>query len=187
MAPLRKELAAIVALLFVGAGRAFAPVARGMAKDGLRLGPGFAPGMKIRGSHWAQDEDEPSFMPKTYVPEMDYPGTLRPGTKPENDPMDSLPQYILHRPPNFLQTPWHIRWGAPHGASVPIDEFVERIGRWYNEEEMEAEERQLQQAASSVLDVLEPDDMLGEDDTSLIESALGIRNDNNGNIGLGAE
>eukprot|EP00968_Pinguiococcus_pyrenoidosus_P018884 scaffold1954_cov268-Pinguiococcus_pyrenoidosus.AAC.321 len=105
--------------------------------------------------------------------------------------MDSLPNYILHRPPNYLQIPWHVRWGAPHGASIPIDSFIEQIGRWQTEDDWDAEERAhaeaLERSQPSILDVLEPDDMLGEDDTSLIEGALGLRNDNDGSIGLGAE
>jgi len=165
-------LAAImVALRVPGEASAFrAATGRCAARTGS-----VAVNLQLRGSMWAQPEDEPQFMPEGYKPDMTYPGTLRPGTTPENDPMDSLPQYILHRPPNFLTMPWHIRWGAPHGAAQPIEEFVEKIGRWYTLEDQELDnERDAMENKASILDVLEPEDMLGDDDTSVIEDALGM-------------
>jgi hypothetical protein len=96
------------------------------------------------GSGYALPEDETSFFPETYEPMMEYPGTMRPGRTPENQPYSSLPiQESDPDPvpwPHFQEIEWHHNWGSPHEHAIPMEEFIEMNGRWATAE-MEAQMR----------------------------------------------
>jgi hypothetical protein len=138
------------------------------------------------GSGYMSDEDEPSYFPDTYEPMMEYPGTMRPGRTPENQPFSSLPIQD-HDPdpvpwPHFQEIEWHHNWGSPHEHPIPMEEFIEMEGRWASVE-MEAEMRagarrgvrerremeESQTAASFILD----DDDEDDDDDDVISLGLG--------------
>lgn len=122
-------------------------------------------------------EEEGSEYPDTYEPMMEYPGTMRPGRTPENQPYSSLPiQESDPDPvpwPHFQEIEWHHNWGSPHEHPIPMEEFIDMHGRWATAE-MEAEMRagarrgvrerreleEAQKAASFILD----DDEDDEDD-----------------------
>ena len=121
------------------------------------------------------EDDEVSVFPDTYEPMMEYPGTMRPGRTPENQPYSTLPiQETDPDPvpwPHFQEIEWHHNWGAPHEHPIPMEEFIEMNGRWATAE-MEAEMRagarrgvrerreleESQKAASFILDDDEEDD-----------------------------
>lgn len=128
------------------------------------------------GSGYAQPEEEESLYPDTYEPMMEYPGTMRPGRTPENQPFSSLPISPDKDPepvpwPHFQEIEWHHNWGAPHEHPIPMEEFIDMHGRWATAE-MEAEMRagarrnvrerremeESQKAASFILDDDEDDD-----------------------------
>jgi len=131
------------------------------------------------GSGYAEPEDELSYFPDTYEPMMEYPGSMRPGSKEENQPYSSLPiQESDPDPipwPHFQEIEWHHNWGSPHEHPIPMEEFIEMEGRWATAE-MEAEMRagarrgvrerreleESQKAASFILDDDEDDDELEE-------------------------
>lgn len=131
------------------------------------------------GSGYAQPEDELSYFPDTYEPMMEYPGSMRPGSKEENQPYSSLPiQESDPDPipwPHFQEVEWHHNWGSPHEHPIPMEEFIDMEGRWATAE-MEAEMRagarrgvrerreleESQKAASFILDDDEDDDELEE-------------------------
>lgn len=96
------------------------------------------------GSGYALPEDEKSFFPESYEPMMEYPGTMRPGRTPENQPYSSLPiQESDPDPvpwPHFQEIEWHHNWGSPHEHAIPMEEFIEMNGRWATAE-MEAQMR----------------------------------------------
>jgi hypothetical protein len=127
------------------------------------------------GSGYFTEDEAESFFPDTYEPMMEYPGTMRPGRKPENQPYSSLPiQETDPEPvpwPHFQEIEWHHNWGSPHEAPIPMEEFIDMHGRWATAE-MEAEMRagarrgvrerreleEAQKAASFILDDDEDDD-----------------------------
>ena len=100
-----------------------------------RLGMVYAP----PGSGYTEPEDETSYYPDTYEPMMEYPGTMRPGRTPENQPFSSLPiQDTDPDPvpwPHFQEIEWHHQWGAPHEHAIPMEEFIEMENRWATAEE----------------------------------------------------
>ncbi len=136
------------------------------------------------GSGYADIDDEQSYYPETYQPMMEYPGTMRPGSTPENQPYSSLPiQETDPDPvpwPHFQEIEWHHNWGSPHEHAIPMEDFIEMNGRWATAE-MEAEMRagarrgvrerreleEAQKAASFILDDDDDDDEDGEDDNEI--------------------
>ena len=147
------------------------------------------------GSGYALPEDEQSFYPETYEPMMEYPGTMRPGRTPENQPYSSLPiQESDPDPvpwPHFQEIEWHHNWGSPHEHAIPMEDFIEMNGRWATAE-MEAqmragarrgvrERREMEEsskAASFIVDDDDDDDDVEEETISLglgdgVESLLG--------------
>lgn len=110
---------------------------------------------------------------------MEYPGTMRPGTTPENMPYQDLPLADDDPDPvpwpHFQQIEWHHKWDAPHPHPIPMEEFIDMHGRWATPE-MEAamragvrrdiRERQEQEAA-------ERQDMIITDDDDDDDDALG--------------
>lgn len=93
------------------------------------------------GSGYATPEDEKSPFPDTYEPMMEYPGTMRPGRTPEDQPYHDLPIGDDDPDPvpwpHFQQIEWHHRWDPPHPHPIPMEEFIELQGRWATPE-MEA-------------------------------------------------
>lgn len=93
------------------------------------------------GSGYAERDDEVSFLPDTYEPMMQYPGTMRPGRTPENIPFHDLPISDSDPDPvpwpHFQQIEWHHRWEPPHDHPIPMEDFIEMNGRWATPE-MEA-------------------------------------------------
>jgi hypothetical protein len=93
------------------------------------------------GSGYASPEDEKSELPDTYEPMMEFPGTMRPGRTPENQPFHDLPIGDNDPDPvpwpHFQQIEWHHRWEPPHPHPIPMEEFIEMSGRWATPE-MEA-------------------------------------------------
>lgn len=131
------------------------------------------------GSGYARPEDEKSELPDTYEPMMEFPGTMRPGRTPENQPFHDLP-IGDNEPdpvpwPHFQQIEWHHRWEPPHPHPIPMEEFIEMNGRWATPE-MEAamragvrrdvrkrrEEEESEKRETLILD--DEDDDFGEDD-----------------------
>lgn len=141
------------------------------------------------GSGYMSEEDEQSFFPDTYEPMMEYPGTMRPGRTPENQPFSSLPiQESDPDPvpwPHFQEIEWHHNWGSPHEHPIPMEDFIEMQGRWASAE-MEAEMRagarrgvrerreieESQKAASFILD--DDDEEDEEDDEIKIDFGEGV-------------
>jgi len=113
---------------------------------------------------------------------MGYPGTMRPGETPENQPYSSLP-IADHDPdpvpwPHFQEIEWHHNWGSPHEHPIPMEEFIEMHGRWATVE-MEAEvrkgarrglreRRELEEAQKSASFILDDDD---DDEEDVVEGA----------------
>ncbi len=124
------------------------------------------------GSGYLSEEDETSFYPDTYQPMMEYPGTMRPGKTPENQPYSSLPiQESDPDPvpwPHFQEIEWHHNWGSPHEHPIPMEEFIDMHGRWATAEmeaEMRAgarrgvrERRELEEAQKAASFILDDDD-----------------------------
>ena len=142
------------------------------------------------GSGYLTEEDEESKYPDTYEPMMEYPGTMRPGRTPENQPYSSLPiQESDPDPvpwPHFQEIEWHHNWGSPHEHPIPMEEFIDMHGRWATAE-MEAEMRagarrgvrerreleEAQKAASFILDDDE-DDEDGENSGPQLDLGEGV-------------
>ncbi len=136
------------------------------------------------GSGYYTDEDEPNYFPETYEPMMEYPGTMRPGRTPENQPYSSLPiQESDPDPvpwPHFQEVEWHHNWGSPHEHPIPMEEFIELHDRWASAE-VEAEMRagarrnvrnkRAQEEAEKALSFIVDDD--DEDDEDDEEGGVG--------------
>ena len=139
------------------------------------------------GSGYLNEEEEPSFFPKTYEPMMEYPGTMRPGRTPENQPYSSLPiQESDPDPvpwPHFQEIEWHHNWGSPHEHPIPMEEFIDMHGRWATAEmeaEMRAgarrgvrERRELEEAQKAASFILDDDDEEDEERDSGPQLELG--------------
>jgi len=140
------------------------------------------------GSGYMSDEDEPSFFPDTYEPMMEYPGTMRPGRTPENQPFSSLPiQESDPDPvpwPHFQEIEWHHNWGSPHEHPIPMEDFIELQGRWASAE-MEAEiragarrgvreRREMEESQSAASFILDDDDEDDEDDDIKLDLGEGV-------------
>ena len=78
------------------------------------------------GSGYRRPEDEESELPDSYVPMMEYPGTMRPGRTPENMPFHDLPIADSDPDPvpwpHFQEIEWHHRWDPPHPHPIPMEE-----------------------------------------------------------------
>jgi hypothetical protein len=99
------------------------------------------------GSGYQSIEDEQSALPSSYQPMMAFPGTMRPGTTPENMPFEDLPIADSDPDPvpwpHFQQHEWHstiFNQYPPHDHPIPMEEFIELQGRWATPE-MEAKMR----------------------------------------------
>lgn len=119
-------------------------------------------------------------IPPDYEPDMTHPGTLKPGTVPENSPFYNLPKEIPHRTPNFQEVPFHIRWPAPHPASQPIIDWLGDMGHLMSEEEEEELEKRSARAraraapktSTKMLSPSQIDDELLDDSEAVLEDAL---------------
>jgi hypothetical protein len=91
------------------------------------------------GSGYLGAEDEKCYLPDTYEPTMEYPGTLRPGRTRENisfqdlpigdDDPDPIPW------PHFQEIDFYHIWPAPHPDPKPINDMIAEYGRWATPEE----------------------------------------------------
>ena len=55
-----------------------------------------------------------------YIPRRGYPGTLAPGEEfKENNPLETLPQYILHPWPSLQEVQYHARMPVTHPMIPP--------------------------------------------------------------------
>ena len=136
------------------------------------------------GSGYSSTEDEKSPFPDTYHPMMEYPGTMRPGTTPENMPYQDLPMADDDPDPvpwpHFQQIEWHHKWDPPHPHPIPMEEFIDMHGRWATPE-MEAamragvrrdiRERQ-EQEATERQDMIITDDDDDDDDDEMTMGAV---------------
>jgi hypothetical protein len=140
------------------------------------------------GSGYVSDEDEQSFFPDTYEPMMEYPGTMRPGRTPENQPFSSLPiQESDPDPvpwPHFQEIEWHHNWGSPHEHPIPMEDFIEMEGRWASAE-MEAEiragarrgvreRREMEESQSAASFIVDDDDEDDEEDEIKLDLGEGV-------------
>lgn len=140
------------------------------------------------GSGYAEEEDEQSYYPDSYLPIMEYPGTMRPGSTPENQPFTSLPiQESDPDPvpwPHFQEIEWHHNWGSPHEHPIPMEDFIDMNGRWATAEmeaEMRAgarrgvrERREMEESQKSASFILDDDDEDDEDDEVKIDLGEGV-------------
>jgi len=140
------------------------------------------------GSGWAEDKDELAYYPETYDPMMEYPGTMRPGSTPENQPFSSLPiQESDPDPvpwPHFQEIEWHHNWGSPHEAPIPMEDFIDMNGRWATAEmeaEMRAgarrgvrERREMEESQKSASFILDDDDEDDEEEDVKIDLGEGV-------------
>lgn len=99
------------------------------------------------GSGYTRPDDDvyQSELPSTYEPMMAYPGTMRPGKTPENQPFQDLPIGDNDPEPvpwpHFQQIEWHHRWSEPpHEHPGTMENFIAAQGRWATPEQ-EAEMR----------------------------------------------
>jgi len=129
------------------------------------------------GSGYFSAEDEQTELPSTYEPMMEYPGTMRPTKVRENMPYEDLPLDEDGPPPvpwpHFQDIPHHHVWGAAHETPVPINTYIEQLGRWATLED-EAEtirqtrrairEQKAAQAAQKADEVVVMDDDTEDDD-----------------------
>jgi hypothetical protein len=60
-------------------------------------------------SPYKQPEEERPFWGKDYEPMPDWPGTMPPGTRPENAPIETLPESSRIPFPHFQVWPFHFR------------------------------------------------------------------------------
>jgi hypothetical protein len=134
------------------------------------------------GSGYATPEDEQNLLPESYEPMMEYPGTMRPGRTPENQPFHDLPIGDDDPDPvpwpHFQQIEWHHRWEPPHPHPIPMEEFIEMHGRWATPE-VEAEMRagarrdvqqrkeQAENERKSTLIVDDEDDDISDEDVNM--------------------
>ena len=152
-----------------------------------RLGMVYAP----PGSGYTEPEDETSYYPDTYEPMMEYPGTMRPGRTPENQPFSSLPiQDTDPDPvpwPHFQEIEWHHQWGSPHEHAIPMEEFIEMENRWATAEEEAAmragvrrnvrERREMEELENASNNLILDDDDDDEDDEDDNEDNNGTKLD----------
>eukprot|EP00614_Pseudopedinella_elastica_P013093 CAMPEP_0172613460 /NCGR_PEP_ID=MMETSP1068-20121228/43321_1 /TAXON_ID=35684 /ORGANISM="Pseudopedinella elastica, Strain CCMP716" /LENGTH=235 /DNA_ID=CAMNT_0013417915 /DNA_START=241 /DNA_END=948 /DNA_ORIENTATION=+ len=102
--------------------------------------------MPPKGSKAMQPDDPRNFVTDSntfrhydnYVPNEFAKGTMKPGTTPENSPLDDiLNMEIPHTAPYYQEVPYHIRWPESHPASTPILLWLEEIGKILTDEEEE--------------------------------------------------
>lgn len=137
------------------------------------------------GSGYISSEEEvpDDTVPETYKPTMGYPGTMRPGEMPEDQPYSSLPVADYDPDPvpwpHFQEIEWHHNWGSPHPHPIRMEDFIEMHGRWATAE-MEAEvrkgarrgvreRRELEEAQKSASFILDDDD----DDDDEVDGVAG--------------
>lgn len=80
----------------------------------------------------------PDSFPDTYDPTMQYPGTMRPGRTPENQPYHDLPIGDDDEDPvpwpHFQQIQWHHKWHVIEDHPGTIEDFIGQQGRWVTPE-----------------------------------------------------
>lgn len=151
------------------------------------------------GSGYSRPEDEESFVPDTYEPMMEYPGTMRPGRTVENMPFQDLPIGDGDPDPvpwpHFQQIEWHHQWEPPHPHPIPMEEFIELNGRWATPE-MEAamrvgvrrDVRERKAAAEeSKKETIITDDDEDDDDVDLPEEPIALGDGIFGKLGSDAD
>eukprot|EP00590_Aulacoseira_subarctica_P000599 CAMPEP_0172415248 /NCGR_PEP_ID=MMETSP1064-20121228/1704_1 /TAXON_ID=202472 /ORGANISM="Aulacoseira subarctica , Strain CCAP 1002/5" /LENGTH=365 /DNA_ID=CAMNT_0013152173 /DNA_START=36 /DNA_END=1133 /DNA_ORIENTATION=- len=91
------------------------------------------------GSGYLGAADEKSYLPDTYEPTMEYPGTLRPGRTRENISFQDLPIGDDDPDPvpwpHFQEIDFYHVWPAPHPNPKPINDIIAECGRWATPEE----------------------------------------------------
>ena len=144
-----------------------------------------------KGSRFLTEEDEEmqqvheAFRAHPEYHPIDHPGTMKPGSTPENSPLsDILKLKPPQRAPYFQEVPFHIRWPASHPASQPLIEWLADSGHLMSEEEEEELEVRSRRAAASRLpstpQMISPenieDELLGNQgsDESLLSEVLGM-------------
>lgn len=82
---------------------------------------------------------DPGVIPKTYKPQMGFPGTMRPGATLENMPYQDLPISDTDPDPvpwpHFQEIQWHHRWEPPHPNPDTMEDVIEKAGRWATPEQ----------------------------------------------------
>eukprot|EP00551_Chaetoceros_affinis_P010682 CAMPEP_0203672816 /NCGR_PEP_ID=MMETSP0090-20130426/9563_1 /ASSEMBLY_ACC=CAM_ASM_001088 /TAXON_ID=426623 /ORGANISM="Chaetoceros affinis, Strain CCMP159" /LENGTH=441 /DNA_ID=CAMNT_0050538239 /DNA_START=125 /DNA_END=1450 /DNA_ORIENTATION=+ len=153
------------------------------------------------GSGYFTEEDQESFFPPTYDPMMEYPGTMRPGRTPENQPYSSLPiQESDPDPvpwPHFQEIEWHHNWGSPHEHPIPMEEFIDLHGRWATAEmeaEMRAgarrgvrERREMEEAQKAASFILDDDDDEEDEAVGGAGAAVGVAGSTSLDLGEGVD
>ncbi|CAM9717402.1 unnamed protein product [Chrysoparadoxa australica] len=69
-----------------------------------------------------------------YEPLQGYTGTCKPGTTPENAPFSELDMSMRIPEPQLRELPFHRINEIAHKAPEGLMEFVQRLGRWDNED-----------------------------------------------------
>ena len=149
-------------------------------------------------SGYQTPDEEELFLPETYEPTMEYPGTMRPGRTAENMPLHDLPIGDNDPDPipwpHFQEIDWYHQWPSPHPHPIPMDEFIEMNGRWAtleDEAEMRRDARrgvrerreaaEKEKTSHQVMDDTDDDDDddkdLGDGVADMLSAATGIDTD----------
>lgn len=86
-------------------------------------------------SPYLQPEENKSPFHKKYAPDKSYPGTLAPGTAPENEPVDELPEENIIPYPHFQTWPYHYRLPPYRPYPLNFEESLTAQGKMVSEEE----------------------------------------------------
>jgi hypothetical protein len=86
-------------------------------------------------SPYLQPEENKSPFHKRYQPDKSYPGTLAPGTAPENRPADEIPTENIIPYPHFQTWPYHFRLPPYRPYQMNFEESLTAQGRMVSEEE----------------------------------------------------
>eukprot|EP00934_Nitzschia_sp_Nitz4_P002582 Nitzschia sp. Nitz4//scaffold253_size28098//20773//21501//NITZ4_008145-RA/size28098-processed-gene-0.58-mRNA-1//1//CDS//3329544312//2572//frame0 len=77
------------------------------------------------GSGYAGPDDDICLLPKTYIPTMEYPGTMRPGRVPSSYPYHDLPMDNIEEDnipwPYLMEIDFHHRWQPEFPAPQVMD------------------------------------------------------------------
>ena len=162
-------------------------------------------------SPYVSTDDDPDFreqfaaMPKGYVPNPIYKGTMSPGLEPENSPWQSLDWSDITEIMDddaFFEVPFHLRWptNGPY-LTGPYDR-IEIAGRFLSDEEIarRIKDPDAPKKKESKLQTLQDDDDDDDDEeeedlekdrdpvfddksSSLLDAALGLDDDDDDEIG----
>jgi len=146
--------------------------------------------------------------PETYIPQADYPGTMKPGATPENSPVADLDWHDVTETFDdfaFFEIPFHVRYPAnnPH-LDGPYDR-LDFAGRFLSDEEINRRVKLGKDDADDdppiVMDTAAPKPLAVEEEgpvvarnpvfddsaSSLLDAALGLDDDDEDGAALEKE